>query len=56
MYIVASVIGDRNFYLMLTHTSNGFENSPGSGRFLIWLARRNPDSGNYLGLEIRQKV
>ncbi|KAL9423110.1 hypothetical protein AB3S75_035244 [Citrus x aurantiifolia] len=28
----------------------------GSGRFLIWLARRNPDSGNYLGLEIRQKL
>ncbi|CAK7341711.1 unnamed protein product [Dovyalis caffra] len=27
----------------------------GSGRFLIWLAKRNPDSGNYLGLEIRQK-
>ncbi|KAB5529662.1 hypothetical protein DKX38_019743 [Salix brachista] len=29
---------------------------PGSGRFLIWLAKRNPDSGNYLGLEIRQKL
>ncbi|KAJ4721400.1 tRNA (Guanine-N(7)-)-methyltransferase [Melia azedarach] len=28
----------------------------GSGRFLIWLARRNPDSSNYLGLEIRQKL
>ncbi|KAI9383360.1 hypothetical protein POPTR_013G070800v4 [Populus trichocarpa] len=28
----------------------------GSGRFLIWLAKRNPDSGNYLGLEIRQKL
>ncbi|GKV47578.1 hypothetical protein SLEP1_g54470 [Rubroshorea leprosula] len=28
----------------------------GSGRFLIWLANRNPDSGNYLGLEIRQKL
>ncbi|CAN1168040.1 tRNA (guanine-N(7)-)-methyltransferase [Linum perenne] len=28
----------------------------GSGRFLMWLAKRNPDSGNYLGLEIREKV
>ncbi|XP_044499673.1 tRNA (guanine-N(7)-)-methyltransferase-like [Mangifera indica] len=28
----------------------------GSGRFLLWLARKNPDSGNYLGLEIRQKL
>eukprot|EP00257_Ricinus_communis_P018910 XP_015577739.1 uncharacterized protein LOC8282029 [Ricinus communis] len=28
----------------------------GSGRFLIWLARKNPDSGNYLGIEIRQKL
>ncbi|CAN0920458.1 tRNA (guanine-N(7)-)-methyltransferase [Linum grandiflorum] len=28
----------------------------GSGRFLIWLAKRNPDSGNYLGLEIREKL
>uniref|UniRef100_A0A2P2KCN9 tRNA (guanine(46)-N(7))-methyltransferase n=1 Tax=Rhizophora mucronata TaxID=61149 RepID=A0A2P2KCN9_RHIMU len=28
----------------------------GSGRFLIWLAKRNPDSGNYLGIEIRQKL
>lgn len=28
----------------------------GSGRFLMWLARRNPDSQNYLGLEIRQKL
>lgn len=55
MYIVTSVIGDRNVYLMLTYISN-FEKPPGSGRFLIWLARRNPDSGNYLGLEIRQKV
>lgn len=29
---------------------------PGSGRFLMWLAKRNPGSKNYLGLEIRQKV
>ncbi|KAI4302872.1 hypothetical protein MLD38_038570 [Melastoma candidum] len=28
----------------------------GSGRFLLWLARRNPDLQNYLGLEIRQKL
>ncbi|KAH7525207.1 hypothetical protein FEM48_Zijuj06G0200500 [Ziziphus jujuba var. spinosa] len=28
----------------------------GSGRFLIWLAKRNLDSKNYLGLEIRQKL
>ncbi|GAV65309.1 Methyltransf_4 domain-containing protein [Cephalotus follicularis] len=28
----------------------------GSGRFLIWLAKRNTDSQNYLGLEIRQKM
>ncbi|XP_077234771.1 tRNA (guanine-N-7) methyltransferase [Tasmannia lanceolata] len=28
----------------------------GSGRFLIWLAKRCPDSKNYLGLEIRQKL
>ncbi|XP_031262597.1 uncharacterized protein LOC116120768 [Pistacia vera] len=28
----------------------------GSGRFLMWLARKNPDTGNYLGLEIRQKL
>ncbi|XP_057954845.1 uncharacterized protein LOC131148900 isoform X1 [Malania oleifera] len=28
----------------------------GSGRFLIWLAKRNPNLGNYLGLEIRQKL
>ncbi|OMO95186.1 tRNA (guanine-N-7) methyltransferase, partial [Corchorus capsularis] len=28
----------------------------GSGRFLIWLAKQNPDSQNYLGLEIRAKL
>ncbi|XP_057488543.1 uncharacterized protein LOC130774504 [Actinidia eriantha] len=28
----------------------------GSGRFLMWLAKRNLDSMNYLGLEIRQKL
>lgn len=28
----------------------------GSGRFLLWLSKRNPDSNNYLGLEIRQKA
>ncbi|XVF06746.1 hypothetical protein REPUB_Repub06bG0077000 [Reevesia pubescens] len=28
----------------------------GSGRFLIWLAKQNPDSQNYLGLEIREKL
>ncbi|XP_059649035.1 uncharacterized protein LOC132294990 [Cornus florida] len=28
----------------------------GSGRFLMWLAKRNPDTKNYLGLEIRQKL
>lgn len=28
----------------------------GSGRFLLWLAKRNSDSKNYLGLEIRKKV
>lgn len=38
-----------NFLLTLTKF-------PGSGRFLMWLAKRNPDSQNYLGLEIRQKV
>ncbi|RID41861.1 hypothetical protein BRARA_J01788 [Brassica rapa] len=26
----------------------------GSGRFLLWLAKKNAESGNYLGLEIRQ--
>ncbi|KDP39607.1 hypothetical protein JCGZ_02627 [Jatropha curcas] len=28
----------------------------GSGRFLIWLAKRNRNIGNYLGIEIRQKL
>ncbi|XP_027161584.1 uncharacterized protein LOC113762363 isoform X1 [Coffea eugenioides] len=28
----------------------------GSGRFLMWLAKRNPSSKNYLGLEIRRKL
>ncbi|KFK25990.1 trna (guanine-n -)-methyltransferase-like [Arabis alpina] len=28
----------------------------GSGRFLLWLAKKNIDSRNYLGLEIRQKL
>ncbi|KAM7512272.1 hypothetical protein LguiB_011147 [Lonicera macranthoides] len=28
----------------------------GSGRFLMWLAKRNPNSKNYLGLEIRRKL
>ncbi|CAL0324363.1 unnamed protein product [Lupinus luteus] len=28
----------------------------GSGRFLMWLAKRNPKVSNYLGLEIRQKL
>ncbi|XP_010251523.1 PREDICTED: uncharacterized protein LOC104593408 isoform X2 [Nelumbo nucifera] len=28
----------------------------GSGRFLIWLAKRIPDSKNYLGFEIRKKL
>ncbi|KAJ8763188.1 hypothetical protein K2173_025573 [Erythroxylum novogranatense] len=28
----------------------------GSGRFLIWLAKKKPDLGNYLGLEIRKKL
>lgn len=28
----------------------------GSGRFLMWLAKRNLNSKNYLGLEIRKKV
>ncbi|CAM8910950.1 hypothetical protein QQ045_032094 [Rhodiola kirilowii] len=28
----------------------------GSGRFLLWLAKRNADTGNYLGLEIRHKL
>lgn len=28
----------------------------GSGRFLMWLAKRNPEVKNYLGLEIRQKL
>ncbi|KAM3732701.1 hypothetical protein ACB098_11G079200 [Castanea mollissima] len=28
----------------------------GSGRFLLWLAKRNPEEKNYLGLEIRQKL
>lgn len=28
----------------------------GSGRFLMWLAKRNDSSKNYLGLEIRQKL
>lgn len=28
----------------------------GSGRFLIWLAKNSPESRNYLGLEIRQKL
>lgn len=28
----------------------------GSGRFLMWLAKRTPKVRNYLGLEIRQKV
>lgn len=31
-------------------------NLPGSGRFLLWLAKQNSDFRNYLGLEIRQKV
>ncbi|CAK9144810.1 unnamed protein product [Ilex paraguariensis] len=28
----------------------------GSGRFIMWLAKRNSDRQNYLGLEIRQKL
>ncbi|GAU36311.1 hypothetical protein TSUD_353550 [Trifolium subterraneum] len=28
----------------------------GSGRFLMWLAKRTPKVRNYLGLEIRQKM
>ncbi|KAL8542445.1 hypothetical protein ACS0TY_003348 [Phlomoides rotata] len=28
----------------------------GSGRFLLWLAKRNSESRNYLGLEIRPKL
>lgn len=28
----------------------------GSGRFLLWLAKRNSSSNNYLGLEIRKKL
>ncbi|PNX55666.1 tRNA (guanine-N(7))-methyltransferase-like protein, partial [Trifolium pratense] len=28
----------------------------GSGRFLMWLAKRTPKVRNYLGLEIRQRV
>uniref|UniRef100_A0A7N0ZR13 tRNA (guanine(46)-N(7))-methyltransferase n=1 Tax=Kalanchoe fedtschenkoi TaxID=63787 RepID=A0A7N0ZR13_KALFE len=28
----------------------------GSGRFLLWMAKRNTDTGNYLGLEIRHKL
>ncbi|KGN56621.1 uncharacterized protein LOC101218266 [Cucumis sativus] len=28
----------------------------GSGRFLLWLAKRHPESRNFLGLEIRQKL
>ncbi|KAI7755140.1 hypothetical protein M8C21_026010 [Ambrosia artemisiifolia] len=28
----------------------------GSGRFLMWLAKKNPGSKNYLGLEIRKKL
>ncbi|KAG9452937.1 hypothetical protein H6P81_005841 [Aristolochia fimbriata] len=28
----------------------------GSGRFLIWLAKQDPDLKNFLGLEIRQKL
>ncbi|XP_074263108.1 uncharacterized protein LOC141585929 isoform X2 [Silene latifolia] len=28
----------------------------GSGRFLLWLAKKNIDSRNYLGLEIREKL
>ncbi|KAJ1399408.1 hypothetical protein SESBI_30342 [Sesbania bispinosa] len=29
---------------------------PGSGRFLMWLAKRTPKVRNYLGLEIRQRL
>ncbi|XP_031484524.1 uncharacterized protein LOC116253703 isoform X2 [Nymphaea colorata] len=28
----------------------------GSGRFLMWLAKKHPQSRNYLGLEIREKL
>ncbi|KAM0003501.1 putative tRNA (guanine(46)-N(7))-methyltransferase [Helianthus debilis subsp. tardiflorus] len=28
----------------------------GSGRFLMWLAKKNPRSKNYMGLEIRKKL
>ncbi|GJS33984.1 tRNA (guanine-N(7)-)-methyltransferase [Tanacetum coccineum] len=28
----------------------------GSGRFLMWLAKRNPGRKNYMGLEIREKL
>ncbi|KAJ0797368.1 putative tRNA (guanine(46)-N(7))-methyltransferase [Helianthus annuus] len=28
----------------------------GSGRFLMWLAKKNPGSKNYMGLEIRKKL
>lgn len=32
------------------------QHTAGSGRFLMWLAKRNLHSKNYLGLEIRKKV
>ncbi|OAY65976.1 tRNA (guanine-N(7)-)-methyltransferase [Ananas comosus] len=37
--------------LLLTNIS-----LPGSGRFLIWLAKNSVEPRNYLGLEIRQKL
>nr|GEU51323.1 tRNA (guanine-N(7)-)-methyltransferase-like isoform X2 [Tanacetum cinerariifolium]GEW95704.1 tRNA (guanine-N(7)-)-methyltransferase-like isoform X2 [Tanacetum cinerariifolium] len=34
----------------------GYGQHHGSGRFLMWLAKRNPGSKNYMGLEIREKL
>lgn len=46
---------DRNGKFLMQFPSNSWRNT-GSGRFLMWLAKRNPNSKNYLGLEIRRKV
>ncbi|GMP24735.1 hypothetical protein CsSME_00001900 [Camellia sinensis var. sinensis] len=49
------IYGLRSMQTCFLNCSNDIKNS-GSGRFLMWLAKRNLDSKNYLGLEIRKKV
>ncbi|XP_060217866.1 uncharacterized protein LOC132645107 isoform X2 [Lycium barbarum] len=50
------VFGDATLPLMVDIGSDLRKEIAGSGRFLMWLAKRNSSSMNYLGLEIRPKL